>query len=82
MHQELKAWGHPGDQGATIIKCDGEKAIGSVRDALAKMHCGRVIPEGPARGESQSNGHVEEAGQTVKEFTRVLKEQIEDKAGV
>ena len=40
------------------------------------------MPEGPAKGESQSNGTVEEAGKTVRELTRVLKEQTEDKLGI
>ena len=31
---------------------------------------------------SQSNGRVEEAGKTVREFVRVLKEQIEGKTNV
>ena len=38
--------------------------------------------EGPAAGESQSNGLVEEAGKTVRDFVRVLKEQIEGKTDV
>ena len=40
------------------------------------------MKEGPAVGESQSNGHVEEAGKTVREFVRVLKEWIEGKTNV
>ena len=36
------------------------------------MHGGIVVQEGPAVGESQSNGRVEEAGKTVREFVRVL----------
>ena len=38
---------------------------------------GKVVPEGPPKGESQSNGAVEEAGKTVREFVRVLKEHLE-----
>ena len=60
------------------MKCDNENAIKAVRDAVAKFHGGRIVPEGPAKNESQSNGTAEEAGKTVREFTRVLKEQIED----
>ena len=33
-------------------------------------------------GESQSNGKVEDAGKLVREFTRVLKEQLEEEAGM
>ena len=61
------------------MKCDGEKSIVALRDAIASFHGGEVIPEGPAKGESQSNGRVEEAGKTVRGFTRVFKEHLEEK---
>ena len=78
---ELKAWGHSGGDGCSLImKTDGEPAIVAVREAVAKYHGGRVIPEAPAKGESPSNGLVEEAGKTSREFTRVLKDQLECKA--
>ena len=78
---EMKAWGHSGGEGSTLIlKSDGEAAIIAVREKIGKYHGGRVIPEDPAKGESPSNGRVEEAGKTVREFTRVLKDQIEEKA--
>jgi len=81
LSTELKVWGHPGGDGSSLIlKCDAENAIVVVRDAVAKYHGGRVVPEGPAKNESQSNGKVEEAGKTVREFTRVLKEQLEHEA--
>ena len=36
MHQELKAWGYPGEgQNALILKSDGEPALVAVREALA-----------------------------------------------
>ena len=38
------------------------------------------MTEEAAKGESQSNGRVEEAGETVRGVTRVMKEQSEDKA--
>ena len=60
----------------------GEQAKLAVRDALAKYHGGTVVQEGPVVGESQPNGLVEEAGKTVREFVRVLKEQIEGKTKV
>ena len=72
MSAELKAWGHGGgSSGSIILKSDNENAIAAVRDAVAKLHGGRVIPEGPAKGESQSNGRAEEAGKTVRGFTRM-----------
>ena len=78
MSEELRSWGHPGGQsGHIILKSDGEPSIVAIRDALAKYHGGRVVQEGPPRGESQSNGAAEEAGKTVREYTRVLREQVE-----
>ena len=60
-----------------IFKSDGENAIKIVRDKLARQIGGKVVTESPAQGESQSNGTVEEAGKTVREFVRVLKDVIE-----
>ena len=40
------------------------------------------MPEGPPKGGSQSNGAPEEAGKTVREFVRVLKEHVEDQSGM
>ncbi len=81
LSDELKSWGHmSGEGGAIILKCDGEPAICAVRDALAKLHGGKVIPEQPPKGESQSNGTIEEAGKTIREFMRVLKDQMEEGA--
>ena len=82
LSDQLKAWGHAGGEGGhVIIKTDGERAIATVRDALARYHGGRIIPETPPRGESQSNGAIEEAGKTVREYFRVLKEHVEHKTG-
>ena len=83
MSLELKAWGHNGGLGGHIImKSDGERSIIAVREAVAKIHGGRITVDVPAKNESESNGTVEEAGKTVREFTRVLKEQMEDKTGL
>ena len=82
MVDELKAWGHVGGAGGhVILKCDNENAIKAVRDAVGRILGGRVILEGPPKGESQSNGRIEEAGKTVRGFARVLKYQLEDKIG-
>ena len=70
-----------GTAGNIVLKLDGEPAILALREALAKYH-GGIVQEGPAACESQSNGLVEEAGKTVKEFVRELKEQIEGKTNV
>ena len=81
MTEERKSWGHHGGEtGHIIMKCDGEASVVAVREAVAKHLGGTVVPEQPPRSESQSNGAVENACRTVKDFTRVLKAQIEDKA--
>ena len=55
MHQELKAWGHPGGaQNELIIKSDGEPAIVAVREALARCHGGQVRG---APGQWPGRGH-------------------------
>ena len=83
LSEELRGWGHPGGEaGHIILKSDGEASIVAVRDALARFHGGKVVPENIPRNESQSNGTVEEGGKTVREYTRVLKEQLEHKAGI
>ena len=83
MAEELRSWGYTGgESGHFIMKSDGEPAIVQLRDAVARYVGGRVVPEDVPRGESQSNGTVEEAGKTVREYTRVLKEQVEACAGV
>ena len=53
-----------------------------MRTALAKFHGGKVVPENPPRGESESDGTVEEAGKTVREFVRFLRSHVQDKAEV
>ena len=83
LSDELVAWGHlGGPAGHIILKSDGEPSIVAVREALARYHGGRVVPEDVPRGESQSNGTVEEAGKTVREYARVLKAQLEEKTGM
>ena len=81
LSAELRVWGHAGGEGGSvIIKSDSENAIVAVRNALAKYHGGRVVPEAPAKGESKSNGTVEDSGKTVREYSRVLRSQVEEKA--
>ena len=81
LSDELKSWGHPGGEaGHLILKSDGEPAITAVCDALARLHGGKVVLERPPVGEHPSNGAIEEAGKTTREYARVLKLQLEDKA--
>ena len=83
LAEELKTWGHTGgESGHILLKTDGERSITAVREALAKYHGGKVVPETPPRGESQSNGAVESAGKTVREYVRVLKETVEEHCAI
>ena len=59
--EELRTWGHAGGAGGTIVlKNDREAALVAFRNAVAKYHGGTVIPEEPAKNESQTNGAAEE----------------------
>ena len=83
MSKELKAWGHPrGPESHLILKSDNEGAVTTLRDHLARYHGGRISTGSPARGESSSNGTVEQAGQICREFARVFKDQLEEKAKI
>ena len=83
MVNELHAWGQCGGEGSRLImKSDGETAIKAVRDAVANKLGGRVVLEQPAKGESASNGVVEEAGKSVREFARLFRSQLEEKIGL
>ena len=80
MHEELKSWGYPGGGvNELIFRSDGENAIRAVREKLAMYHGGKITPEQPPTGESQSNGKVEEAGKTIRSMAKVFKDMIEDK---
>ena len=80
MHEELKSWGYPGGgDNALILKRDGEKSMIGIRDALGVYHGGRITPEKPPTGESQSNGKIEEAGKTIRGIAKSFEDQIEFK---
>ena len=82
MHEELKSWGYPGgENNELILKSDGEPAIVAVRERLSRYHGGKITPEQPTKGESSSNGKVEEAGKTTRSLVKVFKDMIEDKTG-
>ena len=79
-HEELKSWGHPGgESNELILKSDGEPAIVAVREKLSRYHGGKITPEQPPKGESSSNGKVEEAGKTIRSMAKVFKDMIETK---
>ena len=82
LSAERKSWGHTGGEKSRIIlKSDNEKSIVASKPTRGRFHGGIVIPEHPAKGESQSNGVVEGAGRIVRDFVRVLKGQIEENTG-
>ena len=64
-----------------ILKSDGEPAIVAVRERLSRYHGGKITPEQPPKGESSSNGKVEEAGKTTRSLAKVFKDMIEFKIG-
>ena len=64
-----------------ILKSDGEPALVTVREALARCHGGQITPEQPPKGEHQADGVAEEVGRTVRDQARVLKLQIEARVG-
>ena len=71
MVRELRTWGHQGGEGGHIIlKSDGEPAMQAVMDSIAQRLGGRVVPERPAQGESQSNGAAEETGKRFERWGR------------
>ena len=82
MHEELKSWGHPGGENNELTKKSyGEPAIIALRERLSRYHGGKIIPEQPPKGESSSNGKIEEAGKTVRSLAKVFKDMIEAKLG-
>ena len=80
---EHKSWGHTGCAGGhVVLKRDNENPVKAFKDAVGTLLGGRVIPENPPKGESQSNGRIEEAGKTIRGFVRVMKDQVETEAAV
>ena len=78
--QELKTWGHgPGSH--FILKCDGEPAMRALRDAVIERIGGRIIPEQSAKGESSSNGAVENSIRQIRDQVKVLKQHVEAEIG-
>ena len=73
-------WGHI--EGGVIWKCDQEDSIEVVRRAISGLRVGESIMEHAPKGESQSNGRVEEAGKTVRNLALAYKLQIEKNAGI
>ena len=59
MSEELKGWRHAGGIGGYIIlSSDGEPALVSLKQSLARYRGGRVTIEKPAQGESQRHDNT------------------------
>ena len=54
----------------------GEPSIVAFREAVAQRHAGLISAEQPPKGEHQSNGQVESAGNIVRDLVRVLRLQL------
>ena len=55
----------------------GSQQLRPYGTVLAMKVGGKVAIEQPAQGGSQSNGTIEEAGKTIREFVRLLKDVLE-----
>ena len=73
-------WGHRGSE--VILKCDQEHSIEAVRREISGLRVGESIMKHAPKGESQSNGRVEEAGKTVRNLVLAYKLQIEKNANI
>ena len=60
-----------GYRGRVLIRCDGEAALGALRNAITKAMPDGATPVVTPVGESQSNGGIEQAVRTVKGLLRV-----------
>jgi len=62
-----------GNQPKRIIKTDNEPALIDLRNAVMETTPGAMIPNKPPKGESQSNGAVENGVKLIKGMIRVYK---------
>ena len=80
LDEELKSRGNPGGiKEQLIFKSNAKRSTVAVKEAFAKYHGGKITLELSPKGESSSNGRVEEAGKTVRGLVKVLKDQMEHK---
>ena len=68
-----------------VVKSDNEPAMVAVIDRVAKLRAasggGRFVPENSVTGDSQSNGLIERAVQSVEGMIRVMKSALEIRWG-
>lgn len=79
MVEELDAWGYRGED--LVLRSDQEGAIEVVKRKVSELRVGRTMMEETPVGESSANGRAEDAGKRVRDQARVLKDQLEYKAG-
>ena len=61
---------------------DQEPIIIALCDAVNNGWHGEIVPEAAAKGESESNGEVERAVQSVHGLARTLKDFLEQQSGI
>ncbi len=79
----MRTWGYPKggkSDKQLIMRSDGEASIIALKREVAELHKLECSFEQPPRGESRGNGLIEECGKTIREFDRIMKFQIEDRA--
>ena len=64
-----------------IMKSDSENSIVALVTAVQKHWTGELVPEHSPAYESQSNGEIEKANQTIQGLARTLKESLAIKSG-
>lgn len=77
---EIGSWGHNEYQ-PSIMKSVNEEAVKVVCAAISRYIGNPTTPEFSPKGESLSNGTVEEAGKLIREVFKVYKCQLEEKVG-
>ena len=65
-----------------VIKSDGEPSLVSLLDTITRAWNGEVIPEKSKRGDSQGNGEIERAIQTLCSQVRSMKIALDTRLGV
>ena len=69
IRDELNSWGHTGRQGGhIIIKTDNENAIKALRDSVAKLLGGRVIPENHRKEKVKQTEESKKAAKQFEDF--------------
>jgi thiol-disulfide isomerase/thioredoxin len=65
-----------------LMKTDQEPSIVALVKAVKDGWSGEILPEGSPKGQSQSNGEIERAVESVQGLARTIKDDIEQKANI